>query len=308
MTLETQFIGETAVIELRGKMTLGEGDDMLKEAVASLLAQGCKQFVINLEHVPYVDSSGNGELVRSFTKITKSGGRLIFVHPSVRIANLLSTTRLLDVYSVVPSIRDALDQLHEHHYLECPCPVCHTPVRFAIGRAYAMQVCGSCTSGFRIDPIETPADRGVTTEMRVKSIRIPTYENEWVDVDTGDASRISLPPRLDLFAWEVVKKGWDLLSSPRDIIVDVGRVRHFTTTAVEILLERCRRGGDRVKFAVTSADAPLKNELSARGIVWTLFKLGDSETYGWFGFADRVAQMVSFRSGVPIMVPVRRPE
>jgi len=65
MQIEERAIGDVMVLDLKGKVTLGEGDELLKDKVNSLVNQGQKKIVLNLAEVPYIDSAGLGELVRT---------------------------------------------------------------------------------------------------------------------------------------------------------------------------------------------------------------------------------------------------
>ena len=74
MQIDQRDVGDVAVLDLKGKMTLGEGDELLKDKVNSLLHQGRIKIILNLEGVPYVDSAGLGELVRTYTSVSRQGG------------------------------------------------------------------------------------------------------------------------------------------------------------------------------------------------------------------------------------------
>ena len=64
------------ILDLKGKMTLGEGDEILKDKINSLVLQGRKKLVLNLADVPYIDSAGLGEIVRTYTTVSRQGGSL----------------------------------------------------------------------------------------------------------------------------------------------------------------------------------------------------------------------------------------
>ena len=71
MLIEERAAGDVTILDLKGKMTLGEGDEILKDKVNSLAMQGRKQIVLNLEAVPYIDSAGLGEIVRTYTTMSR---------------------------------------------------------------------------------------------------------------------------------------------------------------------------------------------------------------------------------------------
>lgn len=94
MRVDTRIVGDVVVLDLVGKITLGEGDELLKSTVASLMAGGLRKFVLNLQAVPYVDSSGLGELVRTYTIISRQKGRLVLSHPFPPLFDVLLLSKL----------------------------------------------------------------------------------------------------------------------------------------------------------------------------------------------------------------------
>ena len=76
MQIDERVVDGVTILDLKGKMTLGEGDELLKDKINSLLQQGFKKVVLNLEEVPYIDSAGLGEIVRTYTTISRQGGSL----------------------------------------------------------------------------------------------------------------------------------------------------------------------------------------------------------------------------------------
>jgi anti-sigma B factor antagonist len=89
-------------------MTLGEGDELLKDKINSLIHQGQKKLLLNLEGVPYIDSAGLGEIVRTYTTVSRQGGNLKLVNLTKRITDLLSITKLLTVFETFDSEAEAL--------------------------------------------------------------------------------------------------------------------------------------------------------------------------------------------------------
>jgi anti-sigma B factor antagonist len=69
-------VGDVSVIDVSGRITLGEGSSTLRDALRGLVAQGQKKILLNLGEVSYIDSSGIGELVSAFTSVTNGGGEL----------------------------------------------------------------------------------------------------------------------------------------------------------------------------------------------------------------------------------------
>ena len=108
MQIEERGVGDVVVLDLKGKITLGEGDELLKDKVNSLLNQGRKKIVLNLAEVPYIDSAGLGEVVRTYTTVSRQGGSLKLLNLTKRITDLLSITKLLTVFETFDSENDAV--------------------------------------------------------------------------------------------------------------------------------------------------------------------------------------------------------
>jgi anti-sigma B factor antagonist len=108
MQIEERVVGDVTILDLKGKLTLGEGDTLLKDKVNSLIMEGQKKLVLNLEGVPYIDSAGLGEIVRTYTTVSRQGGKLKLLHLTKRIQDLLSITKLLTVFEVYENEGEAV--------------------------------------------------------------------------------------------------------------------------------------------------------------------------------------------------------
>ena len=108
MQIEERAAGEVTILDLKGKMTLGEGDEILKDKINSLVLQGRKQLVLNLADVPYIDSAGLGEVVRTYTTVKRQGGSLRLLNLTKRIEDLLAITKLLTVFETYDNEADAV--------------------------------------------------------------------------------------------------------------------------------------------------------------------------------------------------------
>ena len=98
MQIEERSAGDVTILDLKGRMTMGEGDELLKDKINSLILQGRKKLVLNLEGVPYIDSAGLGEIVRTYTTVSRQSGSLKLVNLTKRITDLLSITKLLTIF------------------------------------------------------------------------------------------------------------------------------------------------------------------------------------------------------------------
>jgi anti-sigma B factor antagonist len=108
MQIEQRAVGDVVVLDVKGRVTLGEGDELLKDKVNSLLNQSQKKIVLNLAEVPYIDSAGLGEIVRTYTTVSRQGGSLKLLNLTKRITDLLSITKLLTVFETFESENDAV--------------------------------------------------------------------------------------------------------------------------------------------------------------------------------------------------------
>ncbi len=88
------------VVDLSGRITLGEGSATLREMIRDLLNKGQKRIVLNLADVNYIDSSGIGELVSGFTTVKNQGGELKLLHLTKKVHELLQITKLYTVFDV----------------------------------------------------------------------------------------------------------------------------------------------------------------------------------------------------------------
>jgi anti-sigma B factor antagonist len=108
MLIEERIVGDVTILDLKGKMTLGEGDELLKDKINSLIHQGQKNLLLNLEGVPYIDSAGLGEIVRTYTTVSRQGGKLKLLNLTKRIQDLLAITKLLTVFETYDTEQDAI--------------------------------------------------------------------------------------------------------------------------------------------------------------------------------------------------------
>ena len=108
MQIDERVVNGVTILDLKGKMTLGEGDELLKDKINSLIQQDKKKLLLNLEGVPYIDSAGLGEIVRTYTTVSRQGGKLKLLNLTKRIQDLLAITKLLTVFETYESEPDAV--------------------------------------------------------------------------------------------------------------------------------------------------------------------------------------------------------
>ena len=96
----TRQVDGITVMDLSGRITLGEGSVILRDKIRELLGQGEKKILLNLGDVTYIDSSGIGELVSAFTAVRKEGGELKLLNLTKKVHDLLQITKLYTVFDV----------------------------------------------------------------------------------------------------------------------------------------------------------------------------------------------------------------
>jgi anti-sigma B factor antagonist len=93
-----RHLGNVAVVDLAGRLTLGEGSGTLRDIVKNLIAGGEKSIVLNLKEVSHLDSSGLGEMVGAYASVTNAGGQIRLLHTQSRLHDLLVVTKLFTVF------------------------------------------------------------------------------------------------------------------------------------------------------------------------------------------------------------------
>ena len=109
MKIETRTIGDVKILDCSGRITLGEGTMVVRNTVRDLLKNDDKKIILNLADVNYIDSSGIGELVSTYTTVTSNGGQLKLLGLTKKIQELLAITKLLTVFQTYDDEQAALD-------------------------------------------------------------------------------------------------------------------------------------------------------------------------------------------------------
>jgi anti-sigma B factor antagonist len=104
----TRQVGDVSVVDVVGRITLGEGASALRETIRGLVAKDHKKVILNLGEVSYIDSSGIGELVSGFTTVTNHGGVLKLLGLTKRVQDLLQITKLYTVFDIYDSETSAV--------------------------------------------------------------------------------------------------------------------------------------------------------------------------------------------------------
>jgi anti-sigma B factor antagonist len=100
MTITERKSGDVIILDVEGKILLGEGDVQLKRKIDELIERNETKLLLNLANVPYMDSGGLGEIVRSYTTVKRAGGDLKLLNATKRISDLLTITKLITVFEI----------------------------------------------------------------------------------------------------------------------------------------------------------------------------------------------------------------
>ena len=100
MKASTRQVDGVTIVDLSGRITLGEGSVVLRDTIKDLLGKGQKKILLNLGDVSYIDSSGIGELVSAFTSVRNQGGELKLLHLTKKVHDLLQITKVYTVFDI----------------------------------------------------------------------------------------------------------------------------------------------------------------------------------------------------------------
>jgi anti-sigma B factor antagonist len=108
MKVATRQVDGVTILDLSGRITLGEGSVTLRDAVHDLLTKGSRKILLNLGDISYIDSSGIGEMVSAFTSVRNAGGELKLLNLTKKVHDLLQITKLYTVFDIWDSETSAI--------------------------------------------------------------------------------------------------------------------------------------------------------------------------------------------------------
>jgi len=100
LTIDTREVAHVTILDITGRIVLGEEIGYLRDAVHGLVADGTKKIILNLANVDYIDSSGVGELVGCFTTVRNAGGELKLMNLTQKVQDILHVTKLYTVFDI----------------------------------------------------------------------------------------------------------------------------------------------------------------------------------------------------------------
>ena len=105
---EVRQAGDVSVVDLAGRITLGEGSGLVRSTIKELVASGRKNILLNLKNVTYLDSAGLGEVVGAYATVTNAGGNIKLLHPQAKVHDLLQVTKLYTVFAAFDDEPEAI--------------------------------------------------------------------------------------------------------------------------------------------------------------------------------------------------------
>ena len=239
LLITEQYFDDVVVLHMRGKMTIGEGSVTVRSALRRLLDKGGRKFVLNFAGVKYIDSSGNGEMVASYTTINRAGGRIVFCQLSQKIQDLWVINKMLTVFDVYEDVASAVAAFSIPRKLfRCPLPGCNSQVAVLQSSERSISpICGTCYTRFEMTILA--GDSSELIDGIIESLAIPTYQNEYIRTTLGSPTVIKINGRLDLFACDTLRKAWQTIPAPRRVIFDISQATEISQRGREVLSELC---------------------------------------------------------------------
>ncbi len=108
MKIEKRKIGNVTILDLKGKILFGDGIDELRQSINDAIKDNEKQLVLNFAEVPYLDSTGLGEVVRSYTTLKKEGGTVKIANLTNKVKDLMMVTKLITVFETFENENEAV--------------------------------------------------------------------------------------------------------------------------------------------------------------------------------------------------------
>ena len=234
MKASTRVVNDVVIVDVRGRITLGEGSVVLRDTIKDLLGKGNRKILLNLGDVSYIDSSGVGEIFMALTAVVKQGGMMRLLHLTTKVRDLLVITKL---YSAIENLDDEALGLKSFEFVSyCKCPCCGSlgrpPCLDPLLRLVPQQICPNCDARF----IVNSARRREGRIMIIQQVRLQSYEQEHFEVVSGPPYTVRIVGRLNLFSSSALDKTWRVIPPPRRVIFDLRSVTDVDTPGRDALL------------------------------------------------------------------------
>jgi len=233
-------VGDVTILDLVGRVTLGEGAGSFRDNILGLLSEGKNKLLVNMSEVSYIDSSGIGELVSNFTTTTNQGGTIKLLNLQLRVRDLLQITKLYTVYEMFTDEETALRSFNGGVQY-CLCPVCGQRSGPSVNGSvpWEHQDCPSCGSQFVVEMVNDSA-----STLSVKNARVRSYVGEWIEIVPGTPFTMRLPRRITLFSAHSWDTAWRLIPTPKRVIFDLQQateIEDLGRDAFVTFLNKCEK-------------------------------------------------------------------
>jgi anti-sigma B factor antagonist len=236
LKISSRMVGDVLILDLDGRITLGEGSVWLRSSVRDALGEGKRNILLNLSRVNYIDSSGVGELDSAVNTTRNQGGSLRLVGLTRKVHDLLQITKLFLYYDVFGDEKSAIESFSAPP-VHCCCPLCGytsgPPAPSGKFVRWQRQVCRNarCEAEFTAHLLSSE------TRARVWTVFIQTYKDEYFEIQTGRPFVVKIVGRLDMFSAPTVRKAWEAIPVPRRVLFDLSSTTEIDDAGREALVD-----------------------------------------------------------------------
>jgi anti-sigma B factor antagonist len=253
LSIDERHVGNITILDLDGRITLGEGAVQLRNAIKELLGKGESKIILDMADVSYIDSSGVGELVAANYAIREHSGKMALVTLTQKIHDALQITKLYTVFDVYDTESQALSAFLPRKWANCPvCSCVSIPPLLHDETVWCPQLCraSDCGARFTVESV-----RGSDSVGNVTSVLIGTYAEEYFEILIGPPITVKIVGRLDLFASSAFVGLDRVLSKHRKVLFDLSQ-----------MTEADERGRDALVSFVKDAKHGFRAVVSLEGL------------------------------------------
>lgn len=249
MKASTREVNDVVIVDLSGRITLGEGSVVIRDTIRDLLAHGRRKILLNLGDVSYIDSSGLGELVSALTSVVRQAGTMKLLHLTKKVHDLLQIEKLYTAFQVFDDEALCLSSFEFSFYCKCPsCGSLGRPPSLDIHLAFIpLQTCPNCQARF----IVHAARRAQGPIMIIEQVRLRTYEQEYFEIVFSPPYVVRVAGRLNLFSSSALDKVWRVIPQPRWVIFELAQMTDVDTAGRDALLAFLQRKEAGAKAVVS---------------------------------------------------------
>jgi anti-sigma B factor antagonist len=251
--LDVKDVGDVTLVRFLDRRILAEQDiQIIGEQLFGLVENlGRRQILLDFSAVEFFSSAAAGKLIALAKKVQAVRGKLAFCGIDPEIYEVFEITRLEKFFGII-IVRDPLNDspdwlgyFRRHVVYACPAPACAGGSRTPDHRlqpVYGGERCPVCALAYWPALERVP----VTGEalVAVRKLMLPTYDREGIEADLEERlSTLAVLGRMDLFAFDALKRLWELLPLPQRIVCDLNRATEVSEAAARAFLDLALRDG-----------------------------------------------------------------